>query len=59
LVIGVKLKSDEVRGFMSSVFQRDVEAILNVDGVGLVVVLVPVGRGYTFHTIHMHADGVI
>jgi hypothetical protein len=36
LVIGVKLESYEVRGFMSPVFQRDVEAILNMNGVGLV-----------------------
>jgi hypothetical protein len=59
LVIGVELESDKVRGFMSPVFQRDVEAILDMDGVGLVVVLVPMRRGYTFHMIHMHADGVI
>jgi hypothetical protein len=59
LVIGVELESYEVRGFMSPVFQRDVKAILNVDGVGLIVVLVPMWRGYTFHTIHIHADGVI
>jgi hypothetical protein len=59
LVVCVELESDEVGGFMSSVFQRDVETILNVYRVGFIVVLVPVGRRYTFHMIHTHTDGVI
>jgi hypothetical protein len=59
LVVGIKLEAYEVGGLMGSVFQRDVKAILNMGGIGFIIVFVAVRRRDTFHTVHTNTDGVI
>jgi hypothetical protein len=58
LIVGVKLEVYEMGGFMGPVFQGNVEAILNMGGVGFVIVFVAMRRRDTFHTVHADANGV-
>jgi hypothetical protein len=59
LVVGVKLEAYKVGGFMGSVFKRDVKAILNMGGVGFVIVFVAMRRRDAFHTVHADTNGVV
>jgi hypothetical protein len=44
---------------MGPIFQGNVETILNMGGVGFVVVFVSMRRRDTFHTIHADSNGVV
>jgi hypothetical protein len=44
LVVGVELEVYEMRGFMSTIFQRNIKTILSMGGVGFVIVFIATVR---------------
>jgi hypothetical protein len=59
LIIGIELEAYEVGGFMGPIFQGNVETILNMGGVGFIIVFVAMRRRDTFHAVHADANGII